>query len=102
MTGTSLTSESGRVIEGLLELLAIAVIGPPIICCALSALLALVGIIMPWVGLVAIAAIVCGLFGAGVLVRRSVPPDELGAPPPALPPIRRPRGIAERRRDHHD
>ena len=102
MTRVTLSSETGRVLEGLLELLAIAVIGPPIVCCALSALLALVGIIVPWLGLVAIAAIVCGLFGAGVLVRRAAPLDELRAPPPVLPPIRRPRAIAERRRDHHD
>lgn len=102
MTRDTLRSETGRILEGLLELLAIAVIGPPIVCCVVSALLALIGIVVPWLGLAAIAAIVCGLLGAGVLVRRAAPPDELGAPPPVLPPIRRPRAVAERRRDHHD
>lgn len=102
MTRVVLRSQAGHVLEGLLQLLLVAVIGPPIVCCALSALLALVGIVVPWLGLIAVAAIVCGLFGAGVLVRRAAPPENLGAPPPVLPPIRRPRAIAERRRDHHD
>lgn len=95
--------ESGRVVEGLLELLALVTIVPPLVCCALSAALALVGIVVPWLGLVMITAIVCACLSAGIIGRGQRPPGGLGPlPPPRLPAIRRPPGIHDQRRDRLD
>jgi protein-S-isoprenylcysteine O-methyltransferase Ste14 len=100
---TTRSSESGRVVEALLELLILIAVVPPLVCCALQGAFVFVGIIVPWVALVTITALVCVGLGALALGRRQLPPpDPRPIPPPGLPPIRRPPGIPDRRRpDRH-
>ena len=89
-------AETGSVsLEALLELVLVMVIVPPVLCCAMQALLALVGIVMPWLALVAIAAIAVGALAAAAAAARLHTPLPLDAgrnelPPP--PPVRRPAG----------
>ncbi len=87
----------------LLELLVALLVIPPLICCALQASAAIMGIVLPWLigGAIALGVVAC--VSAGLATRRRivppVAPDDL---PMRVPPVRRPRGIEHRRRDRYD
>ena len=86
------SAQTGSVfLEALLEFLLLVTIVPPVICCGLQVLMAVVALVLPWLALVAIAAMVIGALAAAASVPRSrVPVDagDNGLPPP--PPVRRP------------
>src|ERR1043166_9656722 len=86
-------AQTGRVsMATLIELLVIVLIVPPLICCALQALVMMVGIVVPWLVLGVIVLGVVACLAAGVGARRRVPPflehDDLQV---RVPPLRRPR-----------
>ena len=94
-----MTSESGRALGEILELLVMVLIVPTIVCCVLQAAVAVVGMMLPWLILLAIALVVAGFLGAGFAVRRRVPPPVGGDLAARVPAIRRPPGIPDRRRE---
>lgn len=90
----------GVTIEALLEFLLVLIILPPLVACALQAILAMLSIVVPWVALVLIVVIVVsGL--AVALSARGRNRDFLAADGdlPALPPIDRPKAPRRRRED---
>jgi hypothetical protein len=89
-------SESGRGLSEVFEFLAVVLLVPPIFCCALQVLVAIVGIVLPWVLLFGVALVVAGGIGAGFAARRRVLPPG-GGIAARVPPVRRPPGIADRR-----
>ena len=92
-------SQSGRGLSDLIEFIAVVLVVPPIACCALQALVAIVGIVLPWVSLFAVALVVAGGVGAGFAARRRVFPPAGGDIAARIPPVRRPPGIADRRHE---
>lgn len=100
--GSTVNPESGRAVEALLELIVLIAVVPALICCLIQAALSLVAIALPWVALVAIAALLCAGIGALSIGRRQLPPPAAPQPPQrlALPPIRRPSGQSGSPRRH--
>ena len=98
--GVARRTQTGSVsLEALLEFLLLVTIVPPVICCGLQVLLALVGLVLPWLALVAIAAIVIGALAAAVAAPRGrVAVDAGGNELPLPPAVRRPGG--DRWRQH--
>ena len=102
-------SERGRqsggvTLEVLLEFLLVLIIVPPLINCAIQAILALANIVLPWVTLVVIVFIVTTALTVIVSARPRTR-DFLDASPggdlPLLPPIDLPRAPRPRREDDH-
>lgn len=93
-----MTSQSGRVLGDIVEFLMVVMVVPPLVCCALQAAVAVIGMVVPWLFIFAIALVMVGVLGAGFAVRRPVLPrrEDLAA---RVPPVRRPPGIADRRHD---
>lgn len=97
-TGLSRDRQTGRAAVGtLVEALVVVAVVPPIVCCLLQAAVSLAGIVLPWIAIAMIMAALGACLAAAVTARRLPPPHEQPLPPPALPPIRRPPGIPERR-----
>lgn len=92
-------SKSGRVVNDLVEFLVLVIVVPPILCCALQAAVSIIGFVLPGLMVLAIALFVAGALGAGFAVRRRVPPGWNADLAARVPPVRRPPGIEDHRRD---
>jgi hypothetical protein len=94
-----MTSQSGRALGDIFEFLVLVIVVPPIVCCALQAAVAVIGMVLPWLILFGIALGVAGVLGAGFAVRRRVLPPIDGDLAIRVPPVRRPPGLPDRRHD---
>jgi len=93
---------SGRSsIEAVIGLLAVLVVVPPIASTALYAMASVLGLVIPWLGLAVLVA-VTGACVAAIAASLSRARTFDGPPvyPPTLPPVPRPPGIPDRRREH--
>jgi len=81
-------------LEAMLEFLLMLLIAPVVLSCAMQVLLALVGLVVPWLALIAIAAIMVGALAAAAAAqpRTPGPPADSRVELPPPPPVRRPSG----------
>jgi hypothetical protein len=90
-------------VETLVELAVMLVVVPPLVCCALQVVAMVLGVVLPWLMLAVIALGLAACFSAGLAGRRRIAPplghDDL---PARVPPVRRPPGIQDRRREQRD
>lgn len=96
------TERGGVTLEALLEFLLVLIIVPPLVTCAIQAVLALANIILPWAALVVIVFIIASALTIVVSVwPRSRERLETGLPDdlPLLPPIDRPKAPRWQRED---
>lgn len=96
--------QHGRaLVETLVELAVLVLVLPPLLCCALQLVAMVLGVVLPWLMLAAIALGLAACFSAGFAGRRRIAPpighDDL---PARVPPVRRPPGIADRRHERRD
>lgn len=96
--------QGGRALmETVVELVVALLIVPPLVCCAVQAIAMIIGAALPWVMLFLVVLGVAGCLGAGFAARRRILPpialDDLAA---RVPPVRRPPGIPDRRRERRD
>jgi len=89
--------------DALIQLAVLVLVVPPLVCCALQVVAMVIGMVLPWVMLAVIAVGVAACLGAGFAARQRVAPH-LGHddPPLRVPPVRRPPGIADGRREHRN
>jgi len=90
----------GITLEALLEFLLVLIIVPPLVTCAIEAVLGLANIVLPWVALVLIVFIV----SSALTVIVSARPRHRGqidgdGDVPLLPPIERPKSPRRQRED---
>ncbi len=92
----------GVAIEALLECLFILIIVPPLVTCAVQAILALVNIVVPWLALVVIVFIVVAAIVTIITARprreKYIDADSVGDLP-LLSPIDRPKAPKRRKED---
>lgn len=88
-----------RLFEWFVKLMLLLIFAPLLICLALSAVLGVLAVVLPWViGLAVIAGLAAGV-SAGLVLRRRLPlRNGGGSLPPGgsfigQDPIRRPRGV---------
>lgn len=99
-----MTWNGGRALmDTLIEVVVMLLIVPPLVCCALQVVSMMLSVVLPWLMLLIIAVGVAVCLSAGFVTRRRVAPplghDDL---PVRVPPMRRPPGIQDRRREHRD
>lgn len=98
-----MNGQPGRaMLEALIELVVALLIVPPLLCCAFQAVAMVIGIVLPWLALVAVVVVLGACLAVVLSNRPDRPlPDGRPLPPPlVVPPVRRPPGIPDRRRNH--
>jgi len=95
--------KGGFTLEALLEFLLVLIIVPPLITCAIQAVLALANIVLPWMALVLIVFIIASALTVTVSARRPHSRDRVepgpSGEPPLLPPIDRPKASRGHKED---
>jgi hypothetical protein len=85
------------VFEWLIKLLFFVMLAPFFICLLIQLVVGATVVLLPWViGLVALMGLAAGI-GAGLAIRRRLPPRTDRFPPGEVPRIRRPRGVRTER-----